>query len=496
MSTPTSKVRLAMTVFVAVVLVIGATATAVRWALLPWALGAALRAGGASEITYDVQRASPWRLQVAGLGFNFEALKFTAASATLERRHWWTPSLGRLSVKSAKVDVDLNRLTAATPPASGSGASAATPNRIPLEEISFDGQVILHAGDELSQALVVAFAARAVDKDTWRGEAKATAPGLELGVEASYRLAGQELEFHSTAVRLELQPWQKWLEHWAPLPGGPWEFTGALVGEAGGTYRDGKLAARGDFHLRDTRVTNTGLGLTAEGVEGDIDVADLTQLLARQATVRAKTVTSGKIVLSDLMAQFSRTESGRFDVAVLSARALGGTVSVEPFVYRLGETGVEAVVRAEDIQADQVMALTQDLPARASGSLSGRLPIRYDESGLRLGTGWLGLKPGASAEIEFHASGLLTAGTSPKSPSYAVLKKVEDGILKLKVTELRLDIRPPNAPGTRTAQLHVVGAPVDPAVKAPVTLDLNVNGPIESLINLGMKSGASFGTKP
>ena len=142
------------------------------------------------------------------------------------------------------------------------------------------------------------------------------------------------------------------------------------------------------------------------------------------------------------------------------------------------------------------MALTRDLPAKAVGRVDGRFPLRLDDSGVRLGTGWLQLKPGVHAEIQFNATGLLTGGAAPSSPSYAVLKKVESGLLKLKVSELRLDIRPPNAPAGRTARLHLAGAPVDPDVKAPVILDLNVNGPLEKLINLGLDSRLSFGSKP
>jgi hypothetical protein len=85
---------------------------------------------------------------------------------------------------------------------------------------------------------------------------------------------------------------------------------------------------------------------------------------------------------------------------------------------------------------------------------------------------------------------------STSSPSYAVLKKVESGLLKLGLTELRLEIRPPNAPAGRSATLHIAGAPLDPGVKAPVTLDLNVNGPLERLLNMGLDSRLSLGTKP
>jgi hypothetical protein len=370
------------------------------------------------------------------------------------------------------------------------------PTTIPLEGISVDGRVVLRAGADLSQTLVMTFAARPAEAKVWQGEAKLTAPGLEMGLTAGCRLATGDLEFSTTAFHLDLQPGQKWIEHWAPLPGGPWEVAGVLTGKVAGEYREGKFSAHGEFHLRDTQFSQAAMGLTAKGVEGDIEVADLTQLLARKATLRATAVTIGKLSVTNLATEFSRTESGRFDVAGISAQALGGSVHVEPFIYRLGDTGAEAVVRAEGIRAEEIMALTQDLPARASGALSGRLPVRYDGDGLKLGTGWLGLADGVTAEIQFHTDGLLTAGTSPNSPSFAVLKKIEEGILRLRVTELRLDIRPPDAPPGRTAQLRVVGAPVDPEVKAPVTLDLNVNGPIESLINLGLKSKVGMGTKP
>jgi hypothetical protein len=171
-------------------------------------------------------------------------------------------------------------------------------------------------------------------------------------------------------------------------------------------------------------------------------------------------------------------------------------VSAERFILVPSQSRLEAVLLVDGINVEEVLALTKDLPARATGRVSGRFPMRIDQSGLQFGTGWLGLKPGVYAEIQFNAKGLLTGGMSPNSPGYAVLEKVESGLLKLKVSELRLDIRPPNSPPGRSAQLHLAGEPVDPTVKAPVTLDLNVNGPIEKLLNMGMDSRLSFGAKP
>ena len=84
---------------------------------------------------------------------------------------------------------------------------------------------------------------------------------------------------------------------------------------------------------------------------------------------------------------------------------------------------------------------------------------------------------------------------APNSAQFAVMKKIESGLLRLKLSTLRLDIRPPNVPPGRTAVIRVVGEPVDPEVKAPVTLDVNVNAPLEQLLNFGLDRRLSFGTK-
>jgi hypothetical protein len=199
--------------------------------------------------------------------------------------------------------------------------------------------------------------------------------------------------------------------------------------------------------------------------------------------------------MRDLEAEFAFANAHQITVTRATLGILGGSVAAEPFKYFMDLRELEAVLVINGVDVGEVMALTQDLPAKASGRVNGRLPVRIDGSGLRLGTGWLALKPGVYAEIQFNATGLLTGGTATNSPSYAVLKKIESGLLKLKISEMRLDIRPPDAPPGRSAQLHLVGEPVDPEVKAPVILDLNVNGPLEKLLNLGLDSRVRFGAQ-
>ncbi len=493
---PKSSLKFRIGVFV-VLLVTGVAGIAtVRWAALPWALGAALKAGGATEVAFDVSKVSPWRVELDDLAFKLDAVRFAAERTSFERAHWWSPSLGRLRVQSARVDVEVDRMTAGRSATAPHEGAPAAPVRLPLEGITFDGQVTLRAGDGLEQAMVVQFAVQPLATEEWRGTAVVTAPGLNLALAGSYAPVTGRSEFQTTSLQVDVQPWRAWLERWLPLSSGPWEFAGVVNGAVQGSFQKGALAGRGEFHLRQGRLANPALAVVAEGVEVDVAALDLATLRATGVAARAEKLSAGTVAMTNLNAEAASATAEQVEVTSLSVRALGGVLQVEPFTHRFSEAALQAVVRAEAIRAEEVLALTQNLPARATGALSGRLPLRYEGGALQLGTGWLGLAEGQSLEVQFQAEGLLTAGTSPKSANYAVLKQVEDGLLKLKVTELRLDVRPPNAPPNRTAQLRIAGEPVDPRVKAPVTLDLNVNGPIESLLNLGLKGGIKTGTKP
>jgi hypothetical protein len=477
----------------AILLVAFATAVVVRARMVAFAVRSALGAQGASDISFEVDRVAPWRVSIANLDFKLADQGMGARRVVLTREGWWRPSLGHLRIEEARIVADIDALAARSVDEKSPHGSMPS---IPLEEVTVDGTLVLRAEGVPDRALTIRFNAKQGKQSQWQGNVLLGAPGLEAVLAATIPKEGEPIGFEVSSLRLEVETWQSFLEHWAPLPLGPWEIAGVLTASGQGQWSRGKLAARGQLRLQEGKVTNSSLGLAADGVEAAIDFTDIAALTSGPSSLRVKELRAGKVTFENVAAGFSLAGTDRVVVSALEAHALGGALTVEPFEFAPSRSEVSAVVTVDGISAEEVMALTQDLPARASGPLSGRLPVHFNEAGVRFGTGWLGLKPGATAEIQFHADGLLTAGTSPRSPSYAVLKKVEDGLLTLRVTELRLDIRPPDAPAGRTAQLRLEGEPVDKEVKAPVKLDLNVNGPLESLLNLGLKSGAKFGTKP
>ena len=473
------------------VLSLVAVGLAARIYLTGLAVGAALKAAGASEVRFHVAQASLWRVVVEDIGFLVRLQPFAAKRVSLDRAHWWTPSLGRLQVEQARLKVKADDLTKNQPAAPDEKPKG--PVSLPLEEISIDGQLDIQAAGAPDQVLMVKIYAKPAGMGSWLGNTQVTAPGLALKGEGTYALTSGDLAFKLPEIFLDLKTCQTFLQRVVPLPVEDWELEGKFSGNVEGRLSGGKLTAGGNLRLREGRAVSVAKAVTAEGIAADLEFIDFGQVTTKPGTLSIHELRTGQLTMRDLRGEFAFAGSDRIAVSQVSLLTLGGRVSAEPFQLRPSRSELDAVLLVDNISVEEVMALTKDLPAKATGRVNGRVPVRINSDGLHLGTGWLELKPGVQAEIQFNAKGLLTGGSAPGSPGYAVLQKVESGLLKLKISEMRLDIRPPNAPEGRSAQLHLAGEPLDKEVKAPVTFDLNVNGPLEKLINLGMDSRLSFG---
>ncbi|HTL67566.1 MAG TPA: YdbH domain-containing protein [Lacunisphaera sp.] len=467
-----------------------------RTALVGLAAGSIMRGLGANGVSFQVTQVTPWQVAIEGVKFRIGSQPWTIHRIELQRTHWWSLSLGTLRVEGFETPVKVAELIPPTPPAAEVGpvpAARAGPNpQVPLDGLSIDGRLLLQVTGQPDQPLAVTFEARPQTATKWRGQARVLAPGLDVKGEIGGDFATSSVHFKLAEIRADLEAWPGLVRQLAPAG---WDLAGHVEAQAEGDWFDGKLSGRGSVKLRGGKAVGTKPALTAEGVEAGLEVTDLANLGNASGTLQVASVRVGELDLRDVDVGFAGKSPGRIEVTRASFVALGGKLSADPFVFQPARAELDAVLNVDGVDVEQVLALTKDLPASATGRVSGRFPVRIAADGFQFGTGWLGLKAGVSAEIRFKASGLLTSGLSDKSPAYGVLQQVETGLLKLKVNELRLDIHPPGAPPERSAQLHLAGEPMDPTVKAPVTLDLNVNGPLERLLNLGMDSRLSFGAK-
>ncbi len=470
-----------------------------RVPLVRWGVRTLLERAGGDEIRFEVAHVSPWRVELRDVGFRMRTKFHSVGTVEIVREHWWTPSLGTLRIGDARVPVNIDGsdIDPWAPASSRGRVTNVGPLNLPLREIILDGQLLVQAAGMADQPVTIRLALRQTGSKLWAGDLQANGAGLVLKGEIHADPATSNVGFKVTEFDFDVAPWQDRLQRIVLLPGGSAQLGGRVTGRAAGRLEGKRLVLGGTLQLRDGRYENRARAVAAEGVEFDLEVVESAQFQTKLGSLRIRELRTGKLVISDVDAGFAFESAQRIAVSRATLTTLGGQVSVEPFSYSLEQRSrLDLVVLVNGLSVEQVLALTQDLPAKASGRVNGRLPLRIDEAGVRLSTGWLALTPGVAAQVQFTAPGLLTGGMATSAPAYPILKKLETGLLQLDVTELRLDIRPPNAPSGRSAQLRLVGRPTDPEVKAPVTLDLNVNGPLERLINMGLDSRVSFGTKP
>lgn len=460
-------------------------------------LASGLRLAGAGDVRLEVTALSPWGLEMRDVGFRFRTQRFDAQRVSFDRPRWWSTSLGRMQVEGARVPLvldgsDTNPWAWSTYGSGGKAPSAGVVLAAPIEEVSIDGVLAVQVAGQPEQELRVRFAAKMDDNRAWTGRVTAEAPGLTAEVEGTVNPAGPEANLRVTQAEVDVGRWEGYIQQLVVLPAGRWELAGKLSGTADLTYADDKVAARGTVRLREGRFGYPPRSVVAEGVEADFTFTDFDRVESEAGTVRIATLRAGEIRASAL--ELDLAFRGPEHLAVSRARleALGGSLTAEPFNFFPRQDELEATLRVDGIDVEQVMALVKDPPAQARGRVDGRVPIRIDAGGLRFGSGWLELKPGVYAEVRFQASGLLTRGVSPGDLRYPTLQRIEAGLLRLKLHQLRLDLRPPGGPPGRTATIKLAGEPVDPTVKAPVNLDLNINGPLEQLLNLGLDSRVRF----
>lgn len=339
----------------------------------------------------------------------------------------------------------------------------------------------------------VSVVARQADgKPRLQVDADLIGPGFSAKANAESDLAMESGEFALQGVRLELKPWSDFLMALAPAAAG-FELEGVVTGDAHGRIEKAALTGTATLRLRDGALRNQAKGVSAEGIMADLVFPNLPKLISAphqimnlgKAQIGAVTLQRGEVDLEIASEEL-------MTVNAASVEAFGGRLSTEPFAVDLAKIDYAVTILADGVEIADVLALFPDSPVKASGEMDGRVPVRFDDTGLHFGQGWAGLKRGQTTSVLFNSAGLLTSRISPKNPAYATLQKIETGRARLKVEEFHVDLHPADAPGDRSARLRIVGRPEEPGTDlGALTLEININGPLEDLMNWGLKTEIS-----
>jgi hypothetical protein len=272
-------------------------------------------------------------------------------------------------------------------------------------------------------------------------------------------------------------------------------FSGQAVVNGEGTCTTAGLTGWAQIKISGGTVDYAAKKLHLEGVELDLRLVDLAA--RRSAKSQLLHLRSGKYNLVDLgPADIVFSFSGStLSVEQAKLSVLGGGLTASPFAFDIERPVFSVQAHAEGIQLHLILPLLPPLFTEARGQLGGTVSIHYDSRGFAVERGLLGLSKTAHAEVRLKSSPGLISTHLPKSvvTHYPGFKRLETGESLLKAERFEVTLTPAGDEKGRGGSVHIEGGPLDPALRAPVVLDINLFGPLDALINISTRVPQSQG---
>lgn len=223
-------------------------------------------------------------------------------------------------------------------------------------------------------------------------------------------------------------------------------------------------------------------------VENLSTTVTLNSLDPPQSRAGGDVLTVGRIAfdayeLTDVTVGFELRPEARVELQLADARLFGGHVGSAPFLWNLRTGDFEVSLNFENVDLQRVNQMFPPWGGSVTGRLEGRIPLSHKAGQWRTRGGRLQLNREVAGRLQYPSQGLLTGGMSSKSPRYAQLKLVEEGLENLMLQALTLDICDPETPRT-PIRIHLEGTSISPRVIVPVILNLNLNGQFEEIVRL------------
>ncbi len=266
---------------------------------------------------------------------------------------------------------------------------------------------------------------------------------------------------------------------------------GRLTLSGEGTLVSGKPIGRLQVSIADAILRKAAADWELAGItlEGDFDLEGQGELTSSITTLR-----QGAWMLHDGRVGLALGSGKLATVTGLQVSGLGGKLDLDPFSFTWDLPEVDLTLRLTGLSLGELLTYLPEALSEAVGRVDGRVDVRWSQAeGLRMGAGWLGLTGESEASVRLTPfPGLITSQLDAGNPGFMPLQRIELGQTALNVTLLRAVFSPEGDERGRTASVRLQAEPLDPMLKAPIIIDLNVAGPLDQLIKLGLEGRVSF----
>jgi hypothetical protein len=146
----------------------------------------------------------------------------------------------------------------------------------------------------------------------------------------------------------------------------------------------------------------------------------------------------------------------------------------------------DATVYADRIDLGEAVMLAMPFEGRMEGALYGRFPVSLENGKVRLATGYLYSLPGRGGTLRIENPAPVTALLERSGITGEVQAPLARALSDLDFSAIRMELEP-KTEGDSVMRIQVEGKSNFKEWPAPVALGLNIHGPLEQLLNTGLK---------
>lgn len=291
--------------------------------------------------------------------------------------------------------------------------------------------------------------------------------------------------------------------------------TGFLEITGEGEWIDGKPTGTVAMTWREGTVRNDAQGWSLAGVTVQAG-GEVAALAGGRVPVEVKvgTISTGRFGARNLTVGAVVNEFSRIAVDSARVEIAGGEVTAEPFSVAFAEPKLGVTLAMRRVGLQDLIVFVPTTLSDARGRINGRLHLDWNATdGVQVGVGELALDKSEAARLRMaENAGFLTANMprrfvfvpptwprifqfllSSNNPSYPPLKEIELGKLGLHVETLEVKLHPEGDAQGRSASIFIRARPdeADNLIRE-VTFQINVSGPLASVLRVGMKQKISL----
>ncbi len=292
------------------------------------------------------------------------------------------------------------------------------------------------------------------------------------------------------------------------------DATGELMIAGEGTWHDDVTTGGLRMNVNDAIVRNETEGWSVEGITLHAG-GDASELLKGHMPIElaVRAISTSRFGARNLRATVVMEDFERIELTSAQIEIAGGEVTAEPFSMSLAKPALSVTLVMKRVGLQDLVVFAPTTFSNASGRINGTLRLDWNQAnGVQVGGGRLALEKSEPATVRLVSSpGFLTAQVparftllpawlgplarwfSPVNPSYATLSEIEQGKLDLRVESLNVRLTPEGDERGRSASAFLRARPEQTGgAVGEVTFQINVSGPLSSVLRIGIKESFSL----